>query len=213
MPVVDTDRPIESLREKVIDKLIMNYSHGELSLEAFERRLDEAMDTTDHNVLVNLTADLELAVDQEFIDSKEEQLNTHFVAGEAEDVEYIVQIFSGNDRNGSWVLPKEIRIFSLFSGADIDLSDAKFAHPTLRITVFSLFSGDNIFVADNVHVRTNAFSIFGGVSNKALSSAGQNAPTVIIDGVAIFSGISVKVKRSIKERFVLFADKLKEMLS
>ena len=213
MAVIAKDRPIESLREKVIDKLIMNYSHGELSLEAFERRLDQAMDTTEHSVLVNLTADLELSVDQEFMDNKEEQSQTNYSSDDAEDVEYIVQIFSGNDRNGTWVLPKEIRIFSLFSGADIDLTDAQFAHPTLRITVFSLFSGNEIFVADNVNVRTNAFSIFGGISNKALSKPGNNSPTVIIEGVAIFSGISVKVRRSIKERFVLFADKLKDMLS
>lgn len=215
MAVIDKDRPIESLREKVIDKLIMNYSHGELSLEAFERRLDQAMDTSEHSVLVSLTADLELAVDQEFINNKEEQQNTNYVSAnaDAEDVEYIVQIFSGNDRSGTWVLPKEIRIFSLFSGADIDLTEAQFTHPTLRITVFSLFSGDNIFVADNVNVRTNAFSIFGGISNKAISNPSHNSPTVIIEGVAIFSGINVKVRRSIKERFVLFADKLKTMLS
>ncbi|MCP3673859.1 MAG: DUF1707 and DUF2154 domain-containing protein [Gammaproteobacteria bacterium] len=215
MAVIDKDRPIESLREKVIDKLIMNYSHGELSLEAFERRLDQAMDTSEHSVLISLTADLELSVDQEFIDNKEEQQNTNYVSSDAdsEDIEYIVQIFAGNERNGTWVLPKEIRIFSLFSGAALDLTEAQFAHPTLRIMVFSLFSGNDIFVADNVNVRTNAFSIFGGISNKALSNANHNSPTVLIEGVGIFSGINIKVKRSIKERFVIFADKLKTMLS
>ena len=37
MAVIIQDRPIEKLREEVIDQLIMNYSHGEISLEAFDR--------------------------------------------------------------------------------------------------------------------------------------------------------------------------------
>jgi hypothetical protein len=45
MPVTPNDRPIETLREETIDQLIMNYGHGKLSREAFERRLDEALDT------------------------------------------------------------------------------------------------------------------------------------------------------------------------
>ncbi len=42
MAVNIEDRPINKVREEVIDQLIMNYSHGELSHEAFERRwIDE----------------------------------------------------------------------------------------------------------------------------------------------------------------------------
>jgi len=105
MPVNPQDRPIETLRKEVIDQLIMNYSHGELSLEAFERRLDEAMETADHKVLVELTADLDLATDQEYVDSKKEQLNSNYRPGDSEEVEYIYQIFSGSDRSGEWKLP------------------------------------------------------------------------------------------------------------
>ena len=43
MAVILEDRPIETLREEVIDTLIYNYSHGVISNEAFERRLDQAM--------------------------------------------------------------------------------------------------------------------------------------------------------------------------
>ena len=42
MSVAYRDKPIELLREEVIEQLIMNYGHGELSLGAFERRLDQA---------------------------------------------------------------------------------------------------------------------------------------------------------------------------
>ena len=48
---VRNDGAVDTLREEITDQLVMNYSHGELSLEAFERRLDEAMATTDHDVM------------------------------------------------------------------------------------------------------------------------------------------------------------------
>ena len=55
MPVVPQDRPINALREETIDQLIVNYGHGKLSLAAFERRLDEALDTQSHDRLLELT--------------------------------------------------------------------------------------------------------------------------------------------------------------
>ena len=55
MPVAPQDRPLASLREETIDRLIVNYGHGKLSLEAFERRLDQALDAQTHDRLLALT--------------------------------------------------------------------------------------------------------------------------------------------------------------
>lgn len=211
MPVITEDRPIEKVREEVIDQLTMNYSHGEISLEAFERRLDQAMETDDHQKLLKLTEDLELKVDEQFIEQKQQELGSDPDLGEAKDLEYIVQIFSGSDRTGAWNVPKEIRMFSLFSGSDVDLSEAHFSHKTLRIRMFSLFSGTDIFVPENIKVVSNTFCIFGGVDNTAPSMASPSAPTVIIEGVAIFSGIDISFKQSFREKLMNFAEGIKKL--
>ncbi len=213
MPVIPEDRPIETLRKEVIDQLVMNYSHGELSLEAFERRLDDAMETSEHRVLVELTADLDLKVDQDFVDNKNEQMGINYMPGDSKDIEYIFKIFSGEERNGAWRLPKEIQVTSIFSGVDIDLTEAQFSNPEVLITVYNIFSGLDILVPENINVQTRVFSIFGGTSNSTNSIADPNAPTVIVEGFALFSGIDIKIKRTLKEHFVIFADKLKAMLS
>lgn len=70
MSVAIKDRPIESVREEVIDQLIMNYSHGEISLEAFESRLDQAMNGTDTLTISELTKDLNLSADTKYQDKK-----------------------------------------------------------------------------------------------------------------------------------------------
>lgn len=215
MPVILADRPIETVRSEVIDQLIMNYSHGELSYQAFERRLDQAMELQSNKALVELSEDLPLTVDKAFVEGKKQDLAPNITLGDTEDVEYMVNIFSGNTRSGSWTVPKELRSFSLFSGSDIDLTDAKFTQNELRIKVFCLFSGNNIYIPENVNVVSRAFCIFGGIDYQTATPVNPNiaTPTIIIEGVCIFSGIDIKVRRTIKEKFVDMADSLKKMFS
>jgi len=215
MSVIIEDRPTETVRSEVIDQLIMNYSHGELSYEAFERRLDQAMELQCNKALVALAEDLPLTVDKAFVESKKQDLAPNIVSGETEDVEHMINIFSGSSRCGAWRVPKEIRSFSLFSGSDIDLTDAQFTQSELRIKIFCLFGGVTIYVPENVNVVSKAFCIFGGIDNQAPSKVNPNihTPTIIIEGMSIFSGINIELKRSLKEKFVEMADSLKKMFS
>lgn len=215
MSVILEDRPTETVRSEVIDQLIMNYSHGELSYEAFERRLDLAMESQCNQTIIELVEDLPLTVDKAFVESKKQDLAPNIVSGDTENVEYMVNVFSGNTRSGSWTVPKEIRAFSLFSGSNIDLTDAKFTQNELRIKIFCLFSGDNIYIPENVNVISKAFCIFGGVDYQTATQVNANVatPTIIIEGLCIFSGIEVKVRRTIKEKLVEMADSLKKLFS
>ena len=73
MTVKLEDRPIEQVREEVIDKLIYHYSHGVISAEAFERRLDAAMASQSHQEIVDLASDLTMNVDDQFNNRKQQQ--------------------------------------------------------------------------------------------------------------------------------------------
>lgn len=213
MAVVIEDRPTETVREEVIDQLIMNYSHGKLSYEAFERRLDKAMESQDNKEIADLAADLELHVDKNYQENKQRDFYANVEPSDTENIEYLVNIFGGSDRSGSWIVPKELRSVSIFGGSTIDFSESKFSHQLTTIKVFCLFGGDSIYVPEYVNVVSKAFSIFGGVSNKAPSIADRNAPTIIVEGFCIFGGLNIKLKRTIKEKFVAFADNMKNMFN
>mgnify|MGYP006204827891 CR=1 FL=1 len=60
------DRPFDQVRQEAIDQLIMNYSHGIISAEAFERRLDIATDAKSHQELIDVVADLTLLPDNQY---------------------------------------------------------------------------------------------------------------------------------------------------
>ncbi|GAW97115.1 MULTISPECIES: LiaF domain-containing protein [Colwellia] len=213
------DRPIETVRSEVIDQLIMNYSHGEISYEAFDRRLDQAMELANHQALVELTSDLPLAVDKAFVESKKQDLAPNFVAGEAEEVDTMINIFSSSNRGGAFRVANEIRYFSLFSSTEIDFTDAVFSQQEVRIKMFSLFSSDTIYVPENINVAAKAFCIFASIDNSAPNNGVSQVrsttptPTIIIEGFSIFSSVNIDLKRSMKEKFIKMADSFKKMFS
>jgi hypothetical protein len=213
MAVILEDRPIENVREEVIDTLIYNYSHGVISNEAFERRLDQAMASQNHQEIFNLTADLDKTTDTEFTSQKERQFNINYAAGDVDETETIVNILGGSCRSGQWTVPGEIRIITLFGGADIDFTDAIFTTPNVTIKILCLFGGTDISVPEDINIISKAFCILGGIDNTAPSIASRQAPTLTIEGLVMFGGLDIKIKRTIKEKFVAFANQMKTMFN
>jgi hypothetical protein len=214
MPVTPQDRPIDALREETVDQLIMNYGHGKLSRDAFERRLDEALDTKSHERLLELTKDLDLKADRQFTAQKKAELGIRVdpsAASRAEEAEHIINVFAGNNRRGAWDVPRAIRIFNLFGGAELDFTDAHFAAETTHITVFCLFGGVNLRVRDGMRTISKTVCIFGGVDNRAGSTSDPNAPMLLVDGLCLFGGIDIRVKKTPRQRLTEFADTLRTM--
>ena len=212
MTVAIQDRPTDSLREEVIDQLIMNYAHGVISEAAFERRLNTAMESKDNQEIIDQIKDLEMKVDDKFVDSKRANLGINHASAPVEEEEKLTSILGNSERSGRWQVPKRIKVFSLLGGTNLDFTDAEFFHPKVTIEVTSILGSETIYVPENVNVVSKAFSVMGGIENSAPSINTRNAPTIIIEGTVVMSNISVKVKRTIKEKFQAFAENFKQML-
>jgi hypothetical protein len=219
MPVVPQDRPISALREETIDQLIVNYGHGKLSLAAFERRLDEALDTQSHDRLIELTKDLDLRADKQYAEQKRAELGIRvepvddYHREDVGDVEHMINIFGGTNRSGQWDVPSRIHMLNLFGGSDLDFSEARFTSRTTRITMVTLFGGVHLRVREGVRTISKAVCIFGGVDNRGPSTTDPNAPTIVLQGLVLFGGADIKIKKTAKERWLEFADTVKEMLA
>ena len=211
MPVKLEDRPIETVKEEVIDILVHNYSHGYISNDAFERRLDAVIETTSHQVMMDQIVDLESTPDETIKNHKQQQFSVNYNDEAAEDSDTIVSILGGNDRSGQWVVPKTIRVISILGGANIDFTDARFNSPNVKVQILSVLGGDNIYVPENVNVVSKAFCVLGSIDNSAPSIASRQAPTITIEGLILFSGLDIKIKTTIKEKFMAFANQMKMM--
>jgi hypothetical protein len=219
MPVTPQDRPINSLREETVDQLIMNYGHGKLSLEAFERRLDQALDAKSHDSLLSLTQDLDLVADKTYTEQKKAELGIPTASQYAEqmddtgDTDHMINIFGGTNRSGAWNVPSRINMLNIFGGADLDFSDARFTSRTTRITLFCVFGGANFYVRDGINTVSKALCIFGGIDNRAPSTNDRDAPTLLIQGLVLFGGARIKVRKTARERLLEFADSIRNMFA
>jgi hypothetical protein len=214
MPVTPQDRPLDALCEQTVDQLIMNYGHGKLSREAFERRLDEALDTKSHDRLVELTEDLDLKTDRQYTEQKKAELGIEVDTSgrtHVEDADTIVNVFAGNNRRGAWDVPRAIRLINVFGGSELDFTDARFTTDTTYITVFCLFGGVNIRVRDGMRTVSKALCIFGGVDNRGGTASDPNAPLLVVEGLCMFGGVDIRVKKTPKQRLHEFADQLRTM--
>jgi hypothetical protein len=95
----------------------------------------------------------------------------------------------------------------VFGGGEIDFTEAKFTHLSVRTRMLTLFGVAGIYAREDINTGSKIISIFGGTNNRAPSNRNSHAPVVIIGGLVMFGGADIKIKRSIKEMFVDFADR------
>jgi hypothetical protein len=123
----------------------------------------------------------------------------------------VINVFAGNNRRGAWDVPRAIRIFNLFGGAELDFTDARFAAETTYITVFCLFGGVHLRVRDGMRTISKTVCIFGGVDNRAGPTSDPNAPMLVVEGLCLFGGVDIRVKKTPRQRLTEFADTLRTM--
>lgn len=211
MSVEPTDRPLAALRDETIDRLVANYGHGHLSLEAFERRLDRAMEAETHEALLALTRDLQAPADSGLAARRREALDAPHVAGDGPPSELLVNVFGGTERGGHWRVAREIRMVNVFGGCELDFSEASFTARTTRIKAICIFGGAELHVPEGVNTVSRALCLFGGIEDRGTASASPDSPTLVLEGFILFGGVSIRIKRTFRERMVEFANSVRSM--
>lgn len=89
------------------------------------------------------------------------------------------EVFTGADFN------------AVFGGIKCDLRNAVIPNDCV-IKTNAIFGGIDIFLPQNVNVKINSNSIFGGMSCKNHSNSSANKVTVYIEGTCLFGGVDIK---------------------
>ena len=176
MRVSDADR------HKVAELLREAAGDGRLDLTELDERLEAAYAAKTYGELVPITRDLVPAVAP----------GGSVVRGAER--ERALAVMGGVDRRGVWVVPAHFSVFCLMGGAHLDLRQAQFSTPEVRLTVNAFMGGATILVNHTTHVVVRGTGIMGGFSAPRSSRAtkiGPDSPVVRIDGVAIMGGVEV----------------------
>lgn len=98
-------------------------------------------------------------------------------------------VFSGQNMKFDGEVFEGAEITAAFGGVKCDLRNA-FIQKDCVIQATAVFGGIDIFVPENVNVKVNSTSIFGGISNK--TSTKKDAVTIYINGICMFGGVDVR---------------------
>ena len=99
--------------------------------------------------------------------------------------------FSGQNLNFDGEQFSGAELTAVFGGVKCDLRQA-IIEKDCAVNATSVFGGIDILVPDNVNVKVNSNSIFGGVSEKNHRTAVQGAVTIYITATCMFGGVEIK---------------------
>lgn len=200
------ENPDEQTREEVIEYLSTQYSNDVIDEAEFERRVELANGADRVNSLVSLVVDLpesQVLINRITAPAiRADGAPAAVVHGhpgrvaEPGSSRTLMAIFSGTDMSGDFDMPESVNSLSVFGGARIDLRDAVLPAGDIHIHAVAFFGGTDIIIPEGVNVETRGFGIFGGFSQPKRARHYPNAPRIIVDGVAFFGGIDIKIARS-----------------
>jgi len=75
---------------------------------------------------------------------------------------------------------------------DLDLRDAIFEARVVEISGFWCFGGLDIKVPEGIEIQDQTAGIFGGTDVRDVGDPSPGAPTLVIKGVSLFGGVSIK---------------------
>ncbi len=188
-------RASDADREKVTAVLGTAFAEGRITAEEHEERLDQVLRARTFDDLVPTTADLVLAPTTPpgqppaTADGAPFEIDT---ANAQSETEHLVAIFGGSARSGRWRIRRHTEAYALFGGIDLDLRNAVFEAPEVEIRGAWCFGGLDIKVPAGLEVRDQTVGIFGGSEVKDLGDPVPGAPVLVIKGLALFGGVSVR---------------------
>jgi DUF1707 SHOCT-like domain len=186
-------RASDADREQVATLLSTAYAEGRLTREEHDERLDQLMAAKTFDDLIPITRDLVVIGSPTAVAASQSTSRfTIDTTGQNPDSDKMIAIFGGVTRSGRWRVRKNIQALALFGGMDLDLRNAIFEAPVVEISGFWCFGGLDIKVPEGIDVRDQTAGVFGGTDIRDIGDPAPGAPTVVIKGMTLFGGVSVR---------------------
>ncbi|MCX5378176.1 DUF1707 domain-containing protein [Streptomyces sp. NBC_00091] len=198
-------RASDADRERVVDRLRDAVAEGRLDMEEFEERLEAAYKSRTYAELEPLTRDLPAdpsalppaAVSAASVPSSSSTSSTSWPAriGGTGTSATAVAVMSGFQRKGRWTVPARFNAVAFWGGGELDLREADFAEREVVITCVAVMGGIEITVPPGVEVDVRGVGVMGAFDQSGDQVRPEpGAPRVIVNGLAFWGGVAVKVK-------------------
>ncbi len=194
-------RASDADREQVATLLGTAFSEGRLTHDEYEERLEQAMTARTFDDLVPITSDLVPTSPSPLPQQQPGHGFTIDRSGSSDDErDTMIAIFGGSTRRGKWRVRRSSTAIAVFGGVDLDFTEATFESPVVEILGFWCFGGMDVTVPDGVEVRDQTAGVFGGTDISRLGAPAPGAPVIVLKGLSLFGGVSVKGPKRPKNR-------------
>jgi hypothetical protein len=194
-------RASDTDREQVATLLSTAYAEGRLTREEHDERIDHLMAAKTFDDLIPITRDLVVIGTPTAVATPQSRSRfTIDTTGQNPDSDKMIAIFGGVTRSGKWRVRKNIQALALFGGMDLDLRNAIFEAPVVEISGFWCFGGLDIKVPEGIDVRDQTAGVFGGTDIRDIGDPAPGAPTLVIKGMTLFGGVTVRGPKANKRR-------------
>jgi hypothetical protein len=194
-------RASDADREQVATLLGTAYAEGRLTREEHDERIDHLMAAKTFDDLIPITRDLVIIGTPTAVATPQPTSRfTIDTTGQNPDSDKMIAIFAGVTRSGRWRVRKNIQALALFGGMDLDLRNAIFEAPVVEISGFWCFGGLDIKVPEGIDVRDQTAGVFGGTDICDIGDPAPGAPTLVIKGMTLFGGVTVRGPKPNKRR-------------
>jgi hypothetical protein len=188
-------RASDADRERHADILREAYADGRLSAEEHAERIEAVWAARTRGDLQPLVADL-------VPDSVADALPKPYVSPPARvparsNPGPVIAVFGGAANRPPAGVERLIAV-AVFGGVDLDLRDAlgpAAGGRHVRVTANCLFGGIDLIVPDDVEVRLGGIAIFGGNDDRRTAAARPGSPVLVVDGLVLFGGVTVRPPR------------------
>jgi hypothetical protein len=194
-------RASDADRGRVANLLSTAYAEGRLTMEEHEERVGQLMAAKTFDDLIPITRDLVIiGTPSPLATPQPTNRFTIDTTGQSSETDKMIAIFGGVTRTGKWRVRKHTQALALFGSIDLDLRDAIFEAPVVEVSGFWCFGGLDVKVTEGIEVRDQTSGIFGGTDVSDIGDPAPGAPTLVIKGVSLFGGVSVRGPKPSKRR-------------
>lgn len=184
-------RPIQQVRERVVEQLSEHFARDHLTLDDLEARMARVYAATTPAEVDALVEDLPaLAMGAPVTVTPDGYAPTPKLK------ERLIAVMSGISRRGLWKIPRRLRVVAVMGGVELDLRQAELPPGVTEIHAFVFMGGLQVRVPPGVRLETEGFAFMGGFEDRVHEPgvARADAPVVRVTGVAIMGGVDAQVQ-------------------
>jgi Domain of unknown function (DUF1707) len=193
-------RASDADREQVATVLNTAYAEGRLTRDEHDERLNQLMAARTFDDLIPITRDLVVVGSGAVRPAPGPSSFAIDTTAASEEPNRLVAIFSGVSRSGKWRVRRKNQALAVFGGIDLDLRDAIFEGSRIEMSGICCFGSLDIKVPPGVEVRNEMVGIFGDTAIKYLGDPIPGAPTLVIKGLTLFGGVTVRGPKPSRRR-------------